>query len=900
MGWRGLVPSSSNSLIIDNHVHDLDCNLTMQSMQSSVPERTAQLSFLDYPTPSFLTSTLPSHITSTARKSPSRLLGSPLPDNVIKSKGRDRCVSDVGITSPLREKETTERQVPKRLRSVEKGCPWPLEPRQVITLGISHPVGMMEGDEGGSTPLGRKRQTRGNLQNTPSGLLSCERRGSVFGLQDLCLRIHQGNAPSRAKINALFDCAAPTAIESDDHLSRSIARAIQQLSLRLMPDTPLTEEEVYQLWEDATAAEKSLLTLEKAIESAGGFEFPADIAVSDMQKFEAVDWDFSALARLRINELPVDRLNEAAILAHIDPADPNREDLITISRGVRVVVKPDFVPNKTPPPLRQKYKSLQSPLNKSIYKNYLNGKTIILHRDALVHIPDAHFSLVHCNLEPGKLRLITDSSNAPEGTHPLNSEYVKDKAKETWGRINPVTIETLIVKIFTYMLENPGEELELFKMDMADAFSLFTMHADDVHLLGFLLTNDLIQFEITGSFGKTDYPYVFNVFTLVVRREATKRVVQAILDMYVDDIMGISASGARLSDNLQKIKVFVESVWGKGSISDTKTLRSLRSLDMIGYEVDIIDKVVRMSQSNRYKTIRVLSRVKEEEGIAVIDIMRIASYATRYTRICLVMAPFTCHIYNALMWRTSTNTSYVVPGTSLSRMCKWTIQLWRCIITFMELRRDDTRFFRTFASFMPQLDSYFQIEFDASLNGAGVIVSQWHTDKWVVARVLQLHYSYELSTLTFQSAYQNTCEFIAATIGLVWAIKLGARNGHVRLLGDSKSALRWAETWKFRCGPSNNAAIVYVALGLKYNLRLDDIQFVRGVDNTTCDRLSRDVHPSVLGFDRSLYSDEEDVDMTRLLVLCTPSNDSAPSDDIVTKWVEAASYADSLESPFEL
>jgi len=872
----------------------------MQSSQSYAPGLTAPLSLLDYPTTSFPNNTLSSHTTILPKISPSVILGSALPDEVIKSKGRIKRMSEVSDTTPQLTKDKTVRQVPKRLRSVEKGCPWPLEPRQVIPLDASHPVRMTEGDDKGPTLNATKRKTRGNLKNTPSISSRCERRGNVFGLQDLCLRVHQGNAPPRAKINTLFDCATPTTIESDDHMLRSIARAVQQLSLKLMPDTPLTEEEVYQLWEDATAAEKSLLTLEKAIQSAEGFKFPADIAVSDMQKFEAVGWDFPSLARLRISELPVDRLNEEAILAHIDSTDPNREDLITISRGVRVIVKPDFVPNNTPPPLRQKYKSLQSPLNKSIYKNYLNGKTIILHRDALVHIPDAHFSLVHCNLEPGKLRLITDSSNAPEGTHPLNSEYVKEKAKETWGRINPVTIESLITKIFTYMQENPQEELELFKMDMADAFSLFTMHADDVHLLGFLLTDDLIQFEITGSFGKTDYPYVFNVFTLVVRREAMKRVRQAVLDMYVDDIMGISVSGTRLTDNLQKIKVFVESVWGKGSISDTKTLRNLRSLDMIGYEVDIIDKVVRMSQSNRYKTIRVFSRVKEDVGIAVIDIMRIASYATRYTRICLVMAPFTCHIYNTLMWRTSTNTSYVVPGTSISRMCKWTIQLWRCIITFMELRRDDTRFYRTFESFMPQVDSYFQIEFDASLNGAGIIVSRWHTDKWVVNRVLQLHYSYELSTLTFQSSYQNTCEFIAATVGLVWAIKLGARNGHVRLLGDSKTALRWAETWKFRCGPSNNAAIVYVALGLKYNLRLDDIQFVRGVDNTTCDRLSRDVHPSVLGFDKSLYSDEEDVDMTRLLILCTPSNDSAPSDDVVTKWVEAASYADSLESPFEL
>ena len=569
---------------------------------------------------------------------------------------------------------------------------------------------------------------------------------------------------------------------------------------------------------------------------------------------------------------------------------------------MRVVTAPDFVPNKSPPPLRQKYVSLKSPLNKSIYKNYTNGKTIILHRDALPHIPNAHFSLVHCNLEPKKLRLITDSSNAPEGTHPLNSDYVKEQAKVTWGLINPVTIEALVIKMHTFMQANPGETFELFKMDMADAFSLFTMHADDVHLLGFLLTDDLIQFEITGSFGKTDYPYVFNVFTNVVRREGIRRIILAIIEMYVDDVMGISKSGQRLTDNLSILKAFVESVWGKGSISDAKTLRDLRCLDMIGYEVDIIDKTIRMSQSNRYKTIRVLSRVKEEIGISILDLMRVASYATRYTKICLVMAPFTCHIYSALTWRRNLQRqlTYVVPGDRLSVECKRAIQLWRCIITFMELRRDDKRFFRTFASFQPQPNSLFKIEFDASLEGAGVIVSKYDDNQWIIRRVIRLRYPYDTASLTYKSSLQNTCEFIAATIGLVYAIKLGAHDGSIKLVGDSETALRWAETWKFRSGPSNNAAIVYVALGLKYNVRLDDTMFVPGVDNVLCDKLSRDDHPSELGFDKSLYSDDEDEDMTRLLALCTPSDDIIPEHDFVTKWVEAASFADSLESPFEL
>ena len=831
------------------------------------------------------------------------------PDNIYKKVEGSGKVLGNGEKIPTATPLTRAQQGKHTQQTLEVLCtdekataPRCLEHSRDSTSRVANMYPLKNGGVGLAEIRHQKRKHTVPTSRLPRGNMDRHTRDMVFRLEDLCLQIHPCNTPPRSTIRSLCETKAMNTNDSDYKELRIIAEAVRELSLRLLPDDPLSIDEVHQLWEEATAAERSLLTLEKATEAAEGFQFPSDIAYSDMKKFESVGWDFNALARLRISELACDRINETAIRAHIDPADPDFDNLISISQGVRVVTAPDFVPNKIPPPLRQKYVSLQSPLNKSIYKNYTSGKTIILPRDALVHILDPHFSLVHCNLEPNKLRVITDSSNAPEGTHPLNSEYVKALARLMWGLIDPVTIEALVIKLDIFMEEHVGMPFEVFKMDMANAFSLFTMHADDVHLLGFLLTDDLIQFEITGSFGKTDYPYVFNVFTNVVRREGARRIIQAIIDMYVDDVMGISIAGERLTENLRILKEFVENVWGKGSISDSKTLRDERRLDMLGYEVDIIEKTVRMSQSNRYKTIRVLSRVKEEIGISILDIMRIASYATRYTKICLVMAPFTCHIYNALTWRRNLQRQlkYIVPGDRLSIECKRAIQLWRCIITFMELRRDDKRFFRTFASFRPQPHSRFQIEFDASLEGAGVIISKFDGFSWIIQRVIRIRYPYDLTSFTFKSSIQNTCEFIAATIGVVAAIKLGAHDGSIRLIGDSETALRWAETWKFRSGPSNSAAVLYVALGLKYNIRLDDTMFVPGVDNVVCDKLSRDTHPSSLGFEASLYSDDEDEDMTRLIALCTPTNKATPAHDFVTQWVEAASFADSLESPFKL
>ena len=686
-------------------------------------------------------------------------------------------------------------------------------------------------------------------------------------------------------------------VDDDGAHIRNVIFTIEYLCMRIHTSAP-TRAEITLMWEAACATETTLLTEVKAIESAGGFEFPLDATRSDMEKFEAVGWDFEALARLRISELPTDRLNEAAIRAHISADDPDFDRLLAISRGVPVDTADDFVPNCVPPPLRRKYVKLHSPLNKSMYKNWQNGKTILLSVEALKYIKGAHFSLVHCNLEDDKLRVITDSSNAPGDTHPLNSLHVKRQAKLRWGLIDPVSIQILIVKIVLFMRDNPGCVFALFKMDMKAAFSLFTMLARDIRLLGFLLTDSIMQFEITGSFGKTDYPYVFNVFTNVVKREAMKRVIRAILDMYVDDIMGICV-GECLEQNLAIIKDFIESVWGKGSVADDKTFTSTETLVLIGYDVDIVEQRVRMSKKNRLKTIRLLFRMNEDEGVTVLDVMRLASYASRYVGISPVMAPFSGHIYNAICWRT--NLQAVIPADKLSLEFKDALRLWRCVITMMELRKDDNRFFRTFESYMPLPTKKFAIDFDASLEGAGVIVKRMVGDDWVPVRVISLQFGEEyaavLAGLKYRSTLQNTCEFIAALIGLVCAISCGARDGDIQLQGDSKTALRWSKTWTFKSGPSNNAAIAYVALGLKHNLRLNDTMFIKGVDNKVCDALSRGTHPRELGFDGSLYSDDNDSTISRLLELCAPSDRLTQSHDFVTKWVEAEAFAASLDSP---
>ena len=154
-----------------------------------------------------------------------------------------------------------------------------------------------------------------------------------------------------------------------------------------------SNREIRVMLDAAYAVERTLLTEKEAIRKADNFSFPKDVTDSDLSKFESVNWDFTALAKLRISELASDRINAEAIRQHIDPQDPDIQRLLDIAAGVRVDTAPGFEPNLRSPPLRNKYLQLRQPINQSMYKNYEAGKTILLPLSTLHRIKGAHFSL---------------------------------------------------------------------------------------------------------------------------------------------------------------------------------------------------------------------------------------------------------------------------------------------------------------------------------------------------------------------------------------------------------------------------------------------------------------------------------------------------------------------------
>ena len=95
--------------------------------------------------------------------------------------------------------------------------------------------------------------------------------------------------------------------------------------------------------------------------------------------------------------------------------------------------------------------------------------------------------------------------------------------------------------------------------------------------------------------------------------------------------------------------------------------------------------------------------------------------------------------------------------------------------------------------------------------------------------------------LNFKSnpAYQNTAEFIAAILGIRGLRQLGISIRNISLRGDSITALKWAESGKFKGELVGNAAIIFILQGIYENISVSKVTHLSAEDNWRSDYLSR-------------------------------------------------------------
>jgi hypothetical protein len=171
--------------------------------------------------------------------------------------------------------------------------------------------------------------------------------------------------------------------------------------------------------------------------------------------------------------------------------------------------------------------------------------------------------------------------------------------------------------------------------------------------------------------------------------------------------------------------------------------------------------------------------VTETETVSVREVQRLASWASRYGLVCRALCPFTMDLFSARRGYTDIETRLTLPAAA-----RRAIMLWRCAL--VTLGCDPLRFacpLHTLAEKPPSL----QIEYDASLTGIGIILSELSaTGETQLIGAVKLPIPVDLGG---DSGYQNSAEFMAIEVGLACLISLGYSGRGVKLIGDNTLSL---------------------------------------------------------------------------------------------------------------
>jgi hypothetical protein len=205
---------------------------------------------------------------------------------------------------------------------------------------------------------------------------------------------------------------------------------------------------------------------------------------------------------------------------------------------------------------------------------------------------------------------------------------------------------------------------------------------------------------------------------------------------------------------------------------------------MIGYTISLPDNRVLISRKNFLTALHGFISTDVTKRINLRAAQRLASFVTRYGKICRVMRPFCGALYLVTWGRVDEHAIF-----HLSTEAIIAIQCWRAMLCLVRFREKEfTRPIESFAPATPIL----VVEFDSSVSGAGLIWSV-RTDGAEVVRGVS---TVNLAFLEFgvDSSNQNLAEYIGAILAVLGQVILGFSGTGIALRGDSVTALTWAMT----------------------------------------------------------------------------------------------------------
>lgn len=580
--------------------------------------------------------------------------------------------------------------------------------------------------------------------------------------------------------------------KSVEDLTRS-CRYLESTIRRLYPHQQMDPSAIDRLMWEAYRSTDGIYGEAEALAWANGFRIPGSVKIRDDEGLQRTGSLEGYVSEVHQKMSEGGRLSHASIIAAGVPEDdPDYSRLKDLVDGITILTDEDFVPNQAPQPLRAKYVRMQSVVDKLMMELYEDGMILILPTATVQQIPGVHFSQSHWALKKGKVwgRPIGDASAPSEDTGvALNSAAVKEMCIQKWGNIHHPTVTSLSALVLRQAARVGWDNLVLWKMDLKGAFTLLFIRPDCVRKAAFALGADKDGVDLSmmypvGFFGWTGLPFAFAIVSNVVTR-LVNRVTYGESEMYVDDLMGGCAE-TELAHDLAAAREKCVQLLGNGSVADDKTEHG-RIIDFIGWEFDLETRVVSVARRNFMKTLYGMICMRgSETNPTVREVQRVASWASRYSVVCRSLKPFSVDLYDAVRGYREQRARIRLGKVQLRAL-----DMWISTLAMLEFGKADfARPIHTIPWRRPQ----FLIEYDASLYGLGIILSELDVEgaecgvesKPRFMRAIKMPIPYDLGS---DPSFQNSTEFLAVVMGMACLVSLGCKGAGVRVKGDNRSSL---------------------------------------------------------------------------------------------------------------
>jgi hypothetical protein len=348
--------------------------------------------------------------------------------------------------------------------------------------------------------------------------------------------------------------------------------------------------------------------------------------------------------------------------------------------------------------------------------------------------------------------------------------------------------------ILKYLRDHPSvsrADLELWSTDLAGAFTLLDVNVDDIKKLGLMMGKDLVWISLVGSFGWSGTPFCFDVVTRILRVEMAKKgVLKSYANWYCDDGIGVGSKKV-VSGDIRTVHDYVTTLLGPSANNLEKSARG-RNLPFIGYDINLDTWTLTVKRSNLIKTLRGFFAVDVEKScLTLTDMQRLASWASRYSKVCPYFTPFVKVLWQEVKKRHNWS---LLAASQLTEPGKGAVLIIKSLLLGSVLEVGNLA--RGLDSFGVQRAHSVVCEFDASLSGIGII---WYRKDGLREVPVGVG-SWDIRCRGFHrdAKFQNRAEFIAGLVAVMGLRVLGLENEIVMLRGDSMTALEWSHSWSFK------------------------------------------------------------------------------------------------------